>query len=446
MRKSVFFFMMLASLPCIAQTTLGKLTVEKIMRDPKWIGSSPSNVSWSYDSKYIYFNWNPEKAMGDSTYYITLDHPLPQKTTFQQRKTILRARDITYNTNRTSFVSDKDGDIFLTDAKTGKEHRLTQTEDIESDPVFSFNDSKVVYTLNQNLYAWDIATGVTIQLSNFQRGNPPPKLPAKDNVSAQEKWLKEDQLRNFDVLRSRKEKRDISDSMGKAQPKNKSLKAIYTEDKSLLGATISPDGHYITYRLYKPGKGKTTIVPNYVTETGFTEDIQGRTKVGAVQAIQELYIFDTGRDTVLPVKTNEIAGIKDIPAYLKDYPELYKKRLKDSLNRGITFSSIKWSQKGTHAVIDVHAQDNKDRWLLLLDAATGKTTLLDRQHDDAWVGGPGIGGGFGGSATGWIDENTFWFQSEISGYSLIYTVNVTTNEKKTLTRGKFEILAAQLSA
>jgi len=445
MRKSVVFFAMLVSASCIAQTQLGKLTVEKIMRDPKWIGTSPSNVNWSYDSKYIYFNWNPEKAVADSLYYISSANLVPQKASYQQKQSLLRPDDIAYNSNRTSFVYDKEGDIFFADTKTGKERRITQTEDIESNPRFSFNDTKVVYSLNQNLYAWDISTGFTMQLSNFQKGNEPPKAPAKDNLSAQEKWLTEDQLRSFDVLRSRKEKRELADSMRKAQPKNKTLKAIYTEDKNLLGAQISPDGRYITYRLYKPGKGKTTIVPNYVTESGFTEDIPGRTKVGAIQGTQDLYVFDTEKDSVWMVKTNEVEGIKDIPAYLKDYPELYKKKLKDSLNRVLSFSNPGWSPKGTHAVIDVRALDNKDRWLVLLDPVTGKTILLDRQHDDAWIGGPGIGGSFGGSATGWIDENTFWFQSEATGYSHLYSVNVNTLEKKALSSGKFEIQDARLS-
>ena len=38
-----------------------QLTVEQIMRDPKWIGTSPSEIFWSYDSKAINFRWNPEK-------------------------------------------------------------------------------------------------------------------------------------------------------------------------------------------------------------------------------------------------------------------------------------------------------------------------------------------------------------------------------------------------
>jgi len=230
MRKINCVILLFITVTGFAQNQLAPLTVEKIMRDPKWIGTSPANVSWSHDSKYIYFNWNPEKAATDSLYYMSKENPVPQKTSYQQRQSILRTRDITYNSNRSSYVYDKDGDIFMTDAKTGKERRITQTVDTESDPSFSFNDTKVVYTLNQNLYGWDIATGLTIQLSNFQRGNPPPKDSKKDNLNTQEKWLKEDQLRNFDVLRSRKQKRDLTDSMANAIPKKKTLKTIYLED------------------------------------------------------------------------------------------------------------------------------------------------------------------------------------------------------------------------
>lgn len=415
------------------------------MRDPKWIGTSPTNVTWSHDSKYIYFNWNPEKAVTDSMYFITPANLVPQKTSYQQRQSIIRNRDITYNSSRSSYVFDRDGDIFMTDTKSGKERRITQTADVESDPLFSFNDTKIVYTLNQNLYAWEIATGSITQLTNFQRGNPPPKDPKKDNLNTQEKWLKEDQLSNFDVLRSRKQKRDLTDSMANAIPKKKTLKTIYLEDKNLFGTTISPNGRFITYRLFKAGQGKNTIVPNYVTESGFTEDIPGRTKVGNTQGKQECYVFDSEKDSVLAVKTNGIEGITEIPAYFKDYPELYKKKQKDSLTRAVDFLNPVWSPKGTNVVLDMRAQDNKDRWLFLLNPETGKLKLLDRQHDSAWIAGPGIGGGFGGSNTGWIDENTFWFQSEATGYSHLYTIHVTTGERKALTAGKFEVQQADLS-
>ena len=54
---------------------------------------------------------------------------------------------------------------------------------------------------------------------------------------------------------------------------------------------------------------KTTIVPNYVTESGFTTDIPARTKVGEIAGSSEFFIYDRERDTVLAIKTDSIPGI-----------------------------------------------------------------------------------------------------------------------------------------
>ncbi len=76
-----------------------------------------------------------------------------------------------YNTSRTAYVLAKDGDIFYTEIKTGKTKRITQTADAETNPQFSFNETKIVYNRNQNLYAWDIASGETMQLTNLKTGD-----------------------------------------------------------------------------------------------------------------------------------------------------------------------------------------------------------------------------------------------------------------------------------
>ena len=68
--------------------TLAPLTVEKIMRDPKWIGVAPSNLNWSYDSKQLYFSWNPENNPGDSLYSITLINRAPQKVAAATRRAL----------------------------------------------------------------------------------------------------------------------------------------------------------------------------------------------------------------------------------------------------------------------------------------------------------------------------------------------------------------------
>ena len=93
------------------------------------------------------------------------------------------------------------------------------------------------------------------------------------------------------------------------------------------------------------------------------------------------------------------------------------------------------------------SQDNKDRWILLLDPATGELELLDRQRDEAWIGGPGIGGwGFSTGDIGWMpDGKSVWFHSEESGYSHLYAVNTETKNKQALSKGEFEVSGVSMS-
>jgi len=436
-----FLFLLFLSLsnPAHSQTPTEKLTIEKIMQDPKWIGSSPSDPYWSGDGKYLFFKWNPDRQLDDSLYYITKEDPHPRKAPYTLQHSAVSTVNLTYNTTHSAFTFTRDGDIFYTEVKTDKEKRITRTADKESSPLFSFRDSRIVYNQGGNLYSWDIVTGATEQLTNFQH-IPPPANEKKDNLTRQEKWLQNDQLQQFDILKSRKRKKDTADAINKAR-EPKPLKNIYIDDKDLTNLVISPSGRFITYRLVKrPADAKTTIVPNYVTESGFTRDIAGRTKVGIPQPVSTSYIFDTEKDTVITITTDQIPGIADRPDYLKDYPDTSSAPKKNA-PRPVTINGPWWSEQGTYAIVDIRSQDNKDRWLMILDAASGKLDLLDRQRDEAWIAGPGIGR----ANYGWIDQHTFWYQSEATGYSHLYKADVKTGVKTQLTSGRYEILQAALS-
>ncbi|MBO9205106.1 MULTISPECIES: S9 family peptidase [Niastella] len=455
MRKLLFLIAMQSTLITYAQ--LSPLTVEKIMRDPKWMGTSPSNLQWTADGKYLLFNWNPEKAVVDSLYYITPTATTPQKSTGAFRQTAVGDNQARYNAQHDQYVYAYEGDIYLSSIKTGIRRRITKTVAVESNPQFSFNDRQIVYTREQNAWAWDVQTGETSQLTNFQTGTAaaPPvttfagrgNQPAPVNRSAtannqQEKWLRQEALENSLVLQRRKQNKDEADSLSK-QFKEKALRTILLDGKTPSMLTISNNGRFISYRLTPTPAGKTTVVPSYVTESGFTEDLSARTKVGAPLPTQELFVFDTEKDTVFAIKTDSIPGIRDLPEYLKDYPTVYKEKSQHPSLRPLNFMNTTWSPASNYAVVEARAQDNKDRWLLLLDGETGKLSLLDRQHDEAWIGGPSTNG-FPAYNSGWLNGQTFWFQSESTGYSHLYTINVTTKEKQALTSGNYEVLKTEL--
>jgi dipeptidyl aminopeptidase/acylaminoacyl peptidase len=458
-----------------SQETLSTLTIDKIMRDPAWIGTSPSNPYWSVDGKYLFFNWNPDKSTDDSLYFITLADRRPRKAGYELTQNNISPQAIKYNLKKNAYVYAKNGDILYTDIKSGKTRIITQTVEPEANPQFGSNDTRVIYTRNQNLFAFDLDEGTTTQLTNFvraggsaagttagsgltgitggggtggaqgQRGAASRSSASNATGDPQAQALQTEQLQLFDVLKERKTKRDKADAWTKSQPKPKALRTITIDERNLVGLNISPDGRFITYRLNRAPVGeKTTIIPSWVTESGFTTDIPGRTKVGSPAGNQEFFVYDTRTDTIIPVKTNTIPGITDAPDYVKDYPVKDTSRRRPP--RGVTFNGPYWSENGAYAVMDIRSQDNKDRWLMLLEPATGRLLPLDRQRDEAWIGGPGIGFAFGNAGNIWLNENTFWFQSESTGYSHLYKMNVETKQKTALTNGKFEVQRTILSS
>jgi dipeptidyl aminopeptidase/acylaminoacyl peptidase len=431
---------------------LAPLTVEKIMRDPKWIGVSPSAIFWSEDSRQLYFNWNPEKNVSDSLYTATVVAKTPQKISASTRR-MLPSVNGDYNKARSKKIFEKNGDLFLLDVPTGKTTAITTTLVREFNPTFSFDEKKIFFIADQNIYSFELATGTTRQLSDFKRGTK--KVEAK--APEQEKWLNNDQLAYLQVVRERSDNKKAAEKARKAdQPKRP--KEIYVEEKNVDNIRVSPDEKYITYRLVKNAAvAKNTLVPNYVTESGFTTDIPSRTKVGASQNTYEMFVYDIAHDTVLTVKTSDIEGINDEPDYKKDYPAKAAKndkskddKSKDNKTspRPVIMAGPAWSPDGKNAIVVIRSQDNKDRWIMLLDCATQKLTLVDRQRDEAWIGGPTTGG-FGALSTGaigWLaDSKTVWFTSEATGYAHLYSFDITSSKKTALTSGKYEVQSVELS-
>ncbi len=429
------------------------LTVAKIMQDPlHWIGSLPhrDGIFWSDDGQWVYFMWNPEKAKSDSLYKISRNGGTPQKVSLNERKTMPSANGH-FTKDRKQKVYEKNGDIFLLDVKSGNIRQITSTSATESMPHFTHDEQGVTFISGNNLYRWQLSNGTITQLTDFQSGTAP--LKKEEPKTAHEKWLKREETSLIEILRRRSEKAELAKTRREKEKPQRPQK-IYVGDKQVEAQQLSPDQRYITFRLYQDAKdAQNTIVPNYITETGYTEDLSARPKVGHPQMQYEFGIYDTQVDTVYYANPENIPGIYDEPVYLGkakkkvEAEENDEKGEKDKEARDVVIYGPYWSENGNHAMVVVRAWDNKDRWMMLLDPASGKLTNLDRQHDEAWIGGPGISGWvFNAGNVGWMPDNRrVWFHSEESGYSHLYTVDVFNKGKKALTSGKFEVINAQIS-
>jgi Tol biopolymer transport system component len=306
MKRSFTLLFILATFTSFAQK-LETLTVEKIMRDPKWIGPVPTNVQWSDDSKKVYFNWVPDHAPVRELFAVTTANTTPVKVSLDEQKDL--SRNGQWNKKHSLKVFERNGDLFLSEPKTGKVIQLTQTNDRESNPAFSGDESRIIFTRNDNLYALKLSSGGLVQLTNFVAASPAGAATAKgrrgaaaassdtESGSEQERWLKAQQLELFTVIKENAENKKLDAAERKALQAKK-LKEMVTGGRSIDNLGLSPDGRYVTYRLIKAAEGeKNAIVPSYVTASGFTEDIPNRTKVGAPQFSSEscFFVWQRGR-------------------------------------------------------------------------------------------------------------------------------------------------------
>lgn len=410
------------------------LTVKEIMQGDGFVGHLPSDPHWALDGKTIYFDWNPDGAFNDSLYAYQLSTGKIGKVDFETEYNLPSDR-ITYSNDRSKGIYSKHGDIFLIDIDTKEKTRITRTTERESNPHFTDNERKIAFVKDKNVYTWEIATGALEQVTDFT-----DKKDEEKKKNEKDTWLYNDQLALFDVLRERKAKNDLQKKLNERLERKEPLK-IYTEGKSVYGQTMGPDGNHVTFVLVKRPKYEGTIMPHYVTESGYTENENTRAKVGNKPSKYEMFIYDIAQRKNYPVVLDNLEGLDFVPEYTKDYPN---KTYKNEDRIGPISDPI-WSPDGKNAVININSNDYKDRWIVLLDIKNGTVANLDHQHDKAWIGGPGIGG-YGSGELGWMpDGKSIWFQSEKTGYSHLYTLNIKTKKAKALTAGEFEIYDPYLS-
>jgi dipeptidyl aminopeptidase/acylaminoacyl peptidase len=423
----------LLSLCFLGAFSQSRLTVDKIMQDPKWIGTSPTNISWSEDSKNIYFNWNPEKNLGDSLYVHNLQNQKTEKLSSKQRENLSPAG--TYSNDQTKKVFVKEGDLYVHFLRTNLIKRIMQTVDMESSPEFSLDDENIIFRKGQNFFAQNIYHGFVKQLTDFQAGSKSAEKKKND----EELWLEKDQLELFDVLEERKNRETQAK---KNNPPQKGLEKIYLDDKRLGVGQVSPNLNMLVYSVLEtPKTQKNTIVPNYVNASGYTEDIPGRNKVGSPQVVSESYLFNSLADTVFKISSKGLPGLEKFPEYFKDYPKIDSAT--KAKGRAVQFSNFTWSPMGTNLLADARTMDHKDRWIVKVDLTNGKVQNLDHQYDEAWIGGPGISNF--ASTLGFLDENTIYFQSEETGYAHLYRYDLISKNKTPLTSGKYEVQKVALS-
>jgi dipeptidyl aminopeptidase/acylaminoacyl peptidase len=434
-----------------------ELTVDSIMRGPRLVGYPPTGVYWSQDSQRVYFRWkqaDEPRLKEMSLYVVNRDGTGLRRLSEDEAKQAPPANgELSKDKTRTVFTDE--GDVFIYEHSSGTRRQITRTVDAETNPHFTFDQKRVYFTRQNNLYVIALDGGSLEQLSDIRIGGGGAAPSATPKGTDSQEYLKKEERTLLDAVRERAEQREEQEKKRKEREKRKPFGVPTGQNVSNL--TLSPDGKYVIAIVSEPAAGaKNIIVPNYVTESAYTEDIPGRTKVGDTQGRARLVLIDveTGETRnvdhgqKLPAATtaqrtemNATEQAQREGGEAKTTTETPPRtQAAQPRDRDVQLSQLQWSEDGKNAVLSARSADNKDRWVMLLDAATGKTKVLATVHDDAWVDGPGA------NTLGWLPDNThIYFESERDGFAHLYSVSINGGTPAQLTSGQFEVSEVRLS-
>jgi dipeptidyl aminopeptidase/acylaminoacyl peptidase len=466
-----------------------ELTVDSIMRGPDLVGYPPQNVVWSQDSRRVFFRWKRagEPRLKEMDWYVAeRDGTGLRKLSDEEVKRIgppPASGELSRDKKLKVFA--EDGDVFLYDHVKGERRQITRTVDAETNPHFTGDQKRVYFTRQNNLYVMALDGGSLEQLTDIRVPPPTPTTGlatgagsvqgqgqtgglSQRGASESQDVVRKEERALLEAVRERAEFREEQDKKRRERERRRPLNL--PTGQSVAALTLSPDGSYIVAAVNEQAGGaKPTIVPNYISDAGYTEDINSRTKVGDNQSRSRMGLISTlsgevkwvdhgQRVEVAPkvqARTEENAGEQaqreqgQAGTQQTSTPQVQAQvqgqttegsQSQGSREREVQLFQIQWSEDGKRAALLARAADNKDRWVLSLDTATGKTKQLARIHDDAWVGGPGS------FTLGWMPDNrSVYFVSERDGFAHLYTVNADGGAPVQLTSGSFEVSDIRLS-
>lgn len=431
---SMAIFFVLAPHNGIAQQS--SLSVESIMRDPIWMGTFPSQVRWDEHGEFIYFNYNRDQDPEDSLYQIGVKSKQLEKVSWSQERELPSFTGV-YNVDKSRKAYVKNNVLTVYDIPTKEVDDLMELDGRMSDLHFLGKDDRLAFRLGNDAYTLDLESKNLKRLTRIKSG----EKEKEEESARQNEWLEADNLDLLGVVRERKEKKERTDSIAALKSGGDPF-TFYLGKRQVSSLQVAADGDFVALLLQTPSKPSATKVPNFIAAEGYTSDLNARPKVGTETGTSELAIYNIKKDTVYLVNAEKLSGIKDLPDYISDYPD---KDWEEKV-REVVFSQVVFSHDGKQAVTQIRSKDNKDRWIVLVDLKSGELKVLDRQRDEAWVAGPGIGWASGGGTLGWLpDDSQIYFQSEESGYSHLYLLRISDGSKQAVTKGEFEVFSPFIS-
>lgn len=394
--------------------------------DMRWMGGGATIPRWSHDGEWFYFQFaeKPGPVVGtagpdDPWWRVSKDGRKVESVSRADAARIPASISYTRDRSRAAWFARNE----LTFWKKGSAPKTLLARDVGLFPQWSPDERTIRWTENNALWEIDPDNGVMRQLTKAVVQTEPPKADKVKDA------LKREQADIFDFVKRQKAIRDSAAKLALVDAPWKPITTPYKSTDQLSGITLPANGKYVTYIVIPQTQPELTQYTDFVNETGIAVGKTSRPKVGAPLAMRRAAI---------------------VPADPSLHPDSVKVKWVDTagFGKGAVPIQLSWNRQGTHLVAEFQSLDWKDRWIVLVDPATGKQLkTLDHAHDDAWFGGPSsVAGRFVPSFMSWLpDDETLALTSEVTGWAHLYLVDMNGTHTQ-LTKGDWEVRNVQQSA
>lgn len=437
---SVFAIALLSMTGHAAAQPAETLTMDRIMADPDWIGPAVEQAWWSWDGKTAIYSRKREGATVRDLWTVPATGGASVRTTDAERAALDAARPV-LDATRTRMAFVRNGDVFIRDLRSGALTQLTRSEAQESRPQWS-RDGGLIWRAGNEWSRWTAATGA-IQAANVQAADDPAKVPAADD-------LRDRQLRLIETLRTDRERREAAREQElawrRADPSRAPAPVYLGKNVEIGDSALSPDGRWLLVVAAAKGAdgGQAGKMPKYVTESGYEEFEEVRTRVGRNAPVAHtLWLIDIAAAKATELKFDALPGIAvdplaDLRRAAKQEPLTGNRAVRIETDGDGSGPAIHWSDDGRNVAVLVRAIDNKDRWIASVDLASARLQPRHRLTDPAWIN-------WNFNDFGWLrDGRTLWYLSEENGWSHLYAHDG--SRARALTSGKWEASSPVLSA
>ena len=495
--------------PPVGEKRIQRIDLETAMADPAWLGAFPRNPRWTADGRLLF-----KRRVGDTEQEETIE---VDPTSGDQRVLPLEERvsivyDGRWNPDRSLMITTRDGDIMIVD-REGTATQLTRTTSGESSPRW-LTDGRIVFQRDGSTIIRDLDRGIEIEPVSVRFGDPPKPPEDPEGLAA-------DQRRLFEVLRAGAERREAGRLRGEAAREATEHDVegpVYLPaNERESGRHLSPDARWMLLEVTPKNQpdARRDDMAIWVTDDGYITRRSLRPKVGTQDRRPERLVLldlktgeahDVDLDDLPERRTDRLAPIREenrswreasgpVPVSEPEAsdetdasPGMIVTRLAESAAllgepdtaeadpldpRPVSIVRVAWNPDATLAAAMLRSQDNKDRWITVIDPravvadsrtespssesteesdpesaetrepspaedamAPSPVTIVEHLFDPGWIN-------WSFNEMDWTrDGSTLWYLSEGSGWSDLLGWNPTQGARS-LVGGPFEIRGVQ---